>query len=82
LGSDILCRVLKKKINYQIHQKLQQCNKQKSGELHNEEMDERNEIMSENYFKSLLTKILSMLLIGESVIFISFNILIFFFKGN
>ena len=68
LGSDILCRVLKKKINYQIHQRLQVCNKQKSG-LNTEEMEERNEIMSETLFKSLLSKILSMLLIGESVIY-------------
>lgn len=38
-----------------------------SKEMKQEEINERNDLMNENYFKNHFSKILDLLLIGESV---------------
>lgn len=67
VGSDILCRVLKKKLNFEMHQKMKSFKNLKTKEMKVDEMNERNDIMSEKYSKNLLIKFFSLLLIGESV---------------
>lgn len=67
VGCDILCRVLKKKLNFEMHQRMKSFKNIKTKEMKVEEVNDRNEIMSEKFSKNLLIKYFSLLLIGELV---------------